>query len=170
VEVDIGGPAAEARRQNVNSVTRRTRTCRRDRRTSLVTPFGELASSRRPPGRSSNPCRVSVDPCPLRVLLWGSLSSRTFSTRWLMVRFRLPASVVGWGWGSVEDQGFVLGDSAAHMFSVRRREPSFYLGLVGPLLPSALPGGIASDGGLELECSDQTRSGCTPLPFSRPFP
>jgi putative transposase len=82
---------------------------------------------------------------------------------------RVPLSP-GWGWGSVEDQRFVLGDGAAHMFSARRREPPFYLGLVGPLLPLALPGGITSVGGLELESSDQARSGCTPLPLSRPFP
>ena len=41
-------------------------------------------------------------------------------------------------------------DGIASAFSARRREPSFYQGLNGPLLRSALQGGIAYPRGLGL--------------------
>ena len=48
-------------------------------------------------------------------------------------------------------------------FSTRRREPSFYLGLCGPLLRSALQGGIAYDEGLGLVDPAHGGYGCSPL-------
>jgi hypothetical protein len=55
-------------------------------------------------------------------------------TRWVVWRRRLSARGPG--------------DLPASAFSAREREPSFYLGLCGPLLRSVHQGGIAYAGGL----------------------
>ncbi len=54
-------------------------------------------------------------------------------------------------------------DFTADSFSAWEREPSFYQGLSGPLLRSALPGGIAYSWGLRPEGRDQNFRGCSPL-------
>ncbi len=54
-------------------------------------------------------------------------------------------------------------DVAAEAFSAREREPSFYQGLIGPSLRSALPGGIAYPWGLRTGGRDQNLLGCSPL-------
>jgi hypothetical protein len=75
-------------------------------------------------------------------------------------------------WGRGLDRGSRLegGETrdpiAAGSFSAERREPSFYRGLWGPSLPSALQGGIAYPGGLGPTGTagpDQKSNGCSPL-------
>jgi len=48
-------------------------------------------------------------------------------------------------------------------FSAGGREPSFYLGLCGPSLRSALQGGITYPGGLRPKGPAQHFNGCSPL-------
>ena len=54
-------------------------------------------------------------------------------------------------------------DITAAVFSAWEREPSFYLGLSGPSLRSALQGGIAYPWGHRPEGRDQKFNGCSPL-------
>jgi hypothetical protein len=65
--------------------------------------------------------------------------------------------------GSLPWRDETPGSIAADLFSAREREPSFYRGLWGPLLRSALQGGIAYSGGLGPEGPDQKSNGCSPL-------
>jgi hypothetical protein len=59
------------------------------------------------------------------------------------------------------------GDLPALAFSAGGREPSFYLGLWGPLLRSVRQGGIAYPGGLRPMGLAQKFNGCSPLYRSR---
>jgi hypothetical protein len=65
--------------------------------------------------------------------------------------------------GSLPERGETPDPIAAGSFSAREREPSFYRGLWGPALRSALQGGIAYPGGLGPEGPDQKSNGCSPL-------
>ena len=64
--------------------------------------------------------------------------------------FRRPGSSVGARWVGLGCRFSARhpGDLPASAFSAREREPSFYLGLCGPLLRSVHQGGIAYPGGL----------------------
>ena len=59
------------------------------------------------------------------------------------------------------------GDLPALAFSAGEREPSFYLGLCGPLLRSVHQGGIAYPGGLRPKGPAQKFNGYAPLYRSR---
>ena len=61
------------------------------------------------------------------------------------------------------------GDLPALAFSARGREPSFYLGLCGPLLRSVHQGGIAYPGGLRPTGPAQNFNG-RGYPFHSPYP
>ena len=82
--------------------------------------------------------------------------------------FRRPGgSFAEWGRG-LEGGSLPWGDEtpgsiAAGSFSAQERETSFYRGLCGPSLRSALQGGIAYPGGLGPEGPDQKSNGCSPL-------
>jgi hypothetical protein len=70
--------------------------------------------------------------------------------------------------GSRPDEGETRDPGTAGSFSAQKREPSFYRGLFGPLLRSALQGGIAYPRGLGPEGPDQKSNGCSPLNRSDP--
>ena len=79
--------------------------------------------------------------------------------------FRRPGSSVGARWVGVGCRFSARrpGDLPALAFSAREREPSFYLGLCGPLLRSVHQGGIAYPGGLRPTGPAQNSNGCSPL-------
>ena len=83
--------------------------------------------------------------------------------------FRKPGSSVGARWVGVGYRFSAVrpGDFPASAFSAREREPSFYLGLGGPLLRSVHQGGIAYPGGLRPTGPAQKFNGCSPLYRSR---
>jgi hypothetical protein len=63
----------------------------------------------------------------------------------------------------------IPGDIAAASFSTQKWEPSFYWGLFGPLLCSALRGGIAYQWGLRTDRPGPTiKWMLTPKPISSP--
>ena len=83
--------------------------------------------------------------------------------------FRKPGSSAGAWWGGVGCRFSARrpGDLPALAFSAGRREPSYYLGLCGPLLRSVHQGGIAYPGGLRPVGPAQQKNGCSPLYRSR---
>jgi hypothetical protein len=83
--------------------------------------------------------------------------------------FRRPGSLVGARWVGVGCRFSARrpGDLPALAFSAGRREPSYYLGLCGPLLRSVRQGGIAYPGGLRPKGPAQKFNGCSPLYRSR---
>jgi len=77
-----------------------------------------------------------------------------------------PGSLLWTGWCGVfapRLRDSIPDDVTAGAFSARKREQSFYRGLMGPSLRSALQGGIAYPGGLGPEGPDQKFNGCSPL-------
>jgi hypothetical protein len=91
------------------------------------------------------------------VVLTASVRSRGRPERWLA---EWDGRLEG---GSLPEGGETPDPVAAGSFSAREREPSFYRGLWGPSLRSALQGGIAYPGGLGPEGPDQQFNGCSPL-------
>ena len=83
--------------------------------------------------------------------------------------FRMSGSLVGARWAVWGRRVSARrpGDLPALAFSAGGREPSFYLGLCGPLLRSVLQGGIAYPGGLRPTGPAQQFNGCSPLYRSR---
>ena len=79
--------------------------------------------------------------------------------------FRRPGSLVGARWVGVGCRFSARrpSDLPALAFSAGEREPSFYLGLCGPLLRSVHQGGITYPGGLRPTGPAQQFNGCSPL-------
>jgi hypothetical protein len=83
--------------------------------------------------------------------------------------FRRPESLGGARWVVLGRRFSACrpGDFPASAFSAGGREPSFYLGLCGPLLRSVHQGGIAYAGGLRPNGLAHRSCGCSPLYRSR---